>query len=860
MDSMSSVTDTVFVRGIPPDTTDEQLLERFADVGPVKHAYCLRDKKTHRAKYGFVKFAIREDAQVAVDTLSGALLNGKVMMVENAVERGANDDFRTVIEASKKKRRQERSEMRKQERDSKLKTVVLWAPPTEHQSAERESDPDSKSDSDSGSDSDSDSGSDSDSNSDPESESDDNESSNSETDNKNNDNILPEDENYANTRSANKNDSYAKDNYLDDVRSLLTKHSLNSSVVTDGSKKYGVRACLATFPSETVCKNAYRRLKKVAADFFPKREFNMSSSIKAKNSCRVIIRNLAWKATQFDIKAVFSPFGPLRSVHLPREQEKSRGYCFLQYWSRDDAVRAVQGGNGLEIHGRQIAVDFVNGKKEKASASLASTSSQAANSDVERDGDKDGESNGTGEKDEKKSDLNRGDQMRLNSDADNLTLFIRNLPYGTGEDELYKAFRPLGILHYAKIVMDKKTNRSMGTAFVRFKEQSSVAAALSHQPPLSIGGRDLIIARAVTREKANELRDISQEQQRKKGKKEDKRHLYLAREGKLSADMEAEIPKQDVMKRRTADKEKQSKLTNPNFFVSPTRLSVRNICTRPVNIPSELRTGVAGKAASAPGSANETVSSTTEKHLIDSKILRSIFLDAAKKGLRQNLVRDNEGDQALMPSTKTAWRHVRIVQSKVISEGGRGEDFVSRGYGFVEFGEHAHALAALRMLNNNPHYFWCAPGPKATGTPHFRRHRLIVEFAVENAKKLAKRARKLQKQKKHLADRGISRPSNSKKGSSVVAQDRRSAEMPNFMDKAKRRHRNKRKQYGDSKEDKKSTKRKSQDFDVREKRPKLRKIQGKNKDEFGGKKDTNIAQNSASLVSSIKANATRWFE
>ena len=28
----------------------------------------------------------------------------------------------------------------------------------------------------------------------------------------------------------------------------------------------------------------------------------------------------------------------------------------------------------------------------------------------------------------------------------------------------------------------------------------------------------------------------------------------------------------------------------------------------------------------------------------------------------------------------------------------------SKGYGFVEFAEHAHALACLRELNNNPHY------------------------------------------------------------------------------------------------------------------------------------------------------------
>ena len=147
--SYSFVTDTVFVRGIPSDTTDEQLLERFADVGPVKHAYCLRDKLTHRAKYGFVKFAIREDAQVAVDTLSGALLNGKKMMVENAVERGAEGVDKSAIAQAKTQRRNERATARQQERESKLRTVVLWAP----RGSNSQQDDGSGSDSDSGSDS-----------------------------------------------------------------------------------------------------------------------------------------------------------------------------------------------------------------------------------------------------------------------------------------------------------------------------------------------------------------------------------------------------------------------------------------------------------------------------------------------------------------------------------------------------------------------------------------------------------------------------------------------------------------------------------------------------------------------------------
>ena len=680
-----------------------------------------------------------------------------------------------------------------------------------------------------------------------------------------------------NVSATDSNISATNDKGLGAVRALLKKHSLNSAVIADGSKKYGARAFLATFPTPDISRNAYRRLKKVAAAFFPKREFNLSHSAKASASCRLIIRNLAWKVSEADIETVFSPFGPLESVHLPRDHKKSKGFCFVQYWSRDDAVRAVRGGNGLLIHERQIAVDYVSAKSTDTSSSSSSSSPSSSSSAASKKAKLQTENNRDGQEDsgsESDSDSNSDSgeedsksKRQASDETDNLTLFVRNIPYGTGEDELYRAFRPLGTLYYAKIVIDKNTNRSMGTAFVRFREQSSVAAALSHQPPLSVGGRELNVVRAISRDSANEIKDLSADQRKKRDKKEDKRHLYLAKEGKLSADMEEEVPKQDVMKRRNADKEKQTKLTNPNFFVSPTRLSVRNICTRPVKIPEDVGINISNR---------DGVGGAADGRLIDSKILRSIFLTAAKRGIRENLVRETEGDQALMPKTKTAWRHVRIVQAKVISESERGEDLISRGYGFVEFAEHVHALAALRMLNNNPHYFWCAPGPKANSTPHFRRNRLIVEFAVENAKKLAKRARKLEKQKQYRMNQGeaplaksrgkaASRASSSSAtaNSSSYAKTPKASARGSSTSGSREQSKNKRKEsVNDRNSISESSKPRGVATANASTSPKRRKTREKDVKKKGNKKQENpvAAAAPASLVSSMAANAKRWFE
>jgi nucleolar protein 4 len=862
---MEMTTDTVFVRGIPHDTTDEQLMEKFSDVGPVKHAYCLRDKATQRATYGFVKFAIREDAQVAVDTLSGAFLNGKKIQVENAIERGTEGAHKGDIALAKKNRKQQEGKDRQEKKEKRLRTLVLWAPVAEtvakpmakpnhkHNRARKKKTTTTPSTT-------------KNNNQTPEEYSE--ESADDEEDDGNKEglgNDNSSDGSGSGSSSGSSDDGSSSDDSDDEeemeeentitdedlVLAVLSKHAFTNAEVQCGRRTYGDGAFLVTFADANKAKNAYRRLKKVATAFFPKREFNLSLKTKAAESCRLIVRNLAWKATERDLLNVFRHFGPVRSIHFPRQEEKSRGFCFVQYWTRDDALRAVTGANAQTVRDREIAVDLASGEKKQSSSSSSSSNSAPTAVTDDRKGTQEEQDK------ERANDDGAEDEAPKSDIQDNLTLFVRNLPYGTEEDGLYQAFRAIGPVHYAKIVRDKSTNRSMGTAFVKFRDQSSMKTALNQQPPLAIAGRELAIVRAVSREQAKEIAEASAEEHSNKRKKEDRRHLYLAREGKLTADMESQIPKADAIKRQNADREKQQKLTNPNFFVSPTRLSVRNIARRAIKIPTDI--SVPGEAPTDP----------LEPRMIDNKLLKAVFLEAAKKGMRNNLVREDEGDQALMPHTKTAWRHVKIVQAKIVADDtsltASEENLASRGYGFVQFTEHAHALAALRMLNNNPNYFWCAPGPKASSTPHFKRSRLIVEFAVEDAKKLAKRGKKLIRQSQYNAANNSSSSSSSSSTSASASASapksnaKRQAAGASEVSTAKR---HKQKKEGRDAYQKKSrgTKRTNGDNDDGGNDASETKMKKRVKKKKKVAPAAAAAASTSGLVSSMKANAKRWFE
>lgn len=68
---------------------------------------------------------------------------------------------------------------------------------------------------------------------------------------------------------------------------------------------------------------------------------------------------------------------------------------------------------------------------------------------------------------------------------------------------------------------------------------------------------------------------------------------------------------------------------------------------------------------------------------------------------------------------------------KNINLDGKGK---SKGFGFVNFTEHEHALTALRSINNNPEVF----------TPN---HRPIVEFSMENRLALRAKEKRVQRSK-----------------------------------------------------------------------------------------------------------------
>ena len=212
---------------------------------------------------------------------------------------------------------------------------------------------------------------------------------------------------------------------------------------------------------------------------------------------------------------------------------------------------------------------------------------------------------------------------------------------------------------------------------------------------------------AVARDEAERLKDSG------KGRV-DKRHLYLANEGlSLGTAEEVEkMPEEEKEKRRTAQAEKKKKLVNPLFAVSPLRLSIRNL--KKALVDTELRELCT--AATIKG---------IKRNLAGKKDMEKLLAADAVPATDVALKVPNfgKGGKRLMPSCKVMLDLERL----------RGGIPQSRGYAFVEFKSHVHALACLRELNQNQAY---ASYATPLGAKDGKRSTLIVEFSLENMRKV----------------------------------------------------------------------------------------------------------------------------
>jgi len=82
----------IYVGGLPYQTTEQDLLDLFAQVGHVTSATVITDRASGRSKgFGFVEMSDDQEAQTAIKRLNGTILGNRTIVVNEARERQTTD-------------------------------------------------------------------------------------------------------------------------------------------------------------------------------------------------------------------------------------------------------------------------------------------------------------------------------------------------------------------------------------------------------------------------------------------------------------------------------------------------------------------------------------------------------------------------------------------------------------------------------------------------------------------------------------------------------------------------------------------------------------------------------------------------
>ncbi|MCX6316174.1 MAG: RNA-binding protein [Bacteroidetes bacterium] len=81
-----------------------------------------------------------------------------------------------------------------------------------------------------------------------------------------------------------------------------------------------------------------------------------------------------------------------------------------------------------------------------------------------------------------------------------MNMYVSNLSFHTGDDELRKLFEQFGIVSSAKVITDRDTGRSRGFGFVEMKSDDEANKAIKGLNNMEVEGRAMSVS--IAREKA----------------------------------------------------------------------------------------------------------------------------------------------------------------------------------------------------------------------------------------------------------------------------------------------------------------------------------------------------------------------
>lgn len=167
----------------------------------------------------------------------------------------------------------------------------------------------------------------------------------------------------------------------------------------------------------------------------------------------IFIMGLPYETTEEDLKNIFSKFGEIIKIKLPKYQNtnKNVGHCYIYFNNEQSAIKS------LELDGRKIGKRYMEISLSKPITNHFKDKNSIDPDDVP---------------------------------LDCKTAFVKNLNYNITEQEVDEKFKTCGEINSIRFVYDNQTHKFKGFCYIDFKEHKGLLKALK-QNGTFFGGRKL---------------------------------------------------------------------------------------------------------------------------------------------------------------------------------------------------------------------------------------------------------------------------------------------------------------------------------------------------------------------------------
>jgi len=200
--------------------------------------------------------------------------------------------------------------------------------------------------------------------------------------------------------------------------------------------------------------------------FMSKKERVDALGDQPKKFKNVFVKNFGDAIDEAELREMFTKFGPISSVVVMKDGEKSRGFGFVAFQDHEAAEMAVNEMNNKDVQNRKITVCRAQKKAERSN--------------------------------ELKMRFEMQKQERINR-YQGVNLYIKNLEDTIDDEKLRKEFEPYGTITSAKIMYDDK-GISKGFGFVCFSSPEEATKAVTDMNGRIVVSKPLYVALAQRRE------------------------------------------------------------------------------------------------------------------------------------------------------------------------------------------------------------------------------------------------------------------------------------------------------------------------------------------------------------------------